>query len=163
VTSRADFSDEEWEILVRAPLLACWAVIAAAPTGSVGTVNELQAMLGVMKETRHATTQDSIIGALAASLRHRLDRSEMRVRELPREVLEQRTLEASREAVALLQAREATVHLPEYRDWVVHLAQAVADASKEGGGLGGSDRVQPQEFTLIDDIRRALDQGGTHG
>lgn len=148
---------------MRTPLLACWAVIAAAPTGSVGTVNELQAMLGVVTNTRRATAQDSIMGALATSLRQRLDRSELRVRELPREVLEQRTLEAGREAVALLRDKEATAHLPEYRDWVVRLAQAVADASKEGGGLGGGDRVQPQESTLIGEIRRALDQGGTDG
>ena len=163
MTSRADFSDEEWEILVRAPLLACWAVIASAPTGSIGTVGEVQAMLGAMVDIRRAHAADSIVGALATSLRHRLDQSELRVRELPEPVLRQRALEAAREALEVLARHQALEELPPYREWLTQLATTVASASKEGGGLGPGGRVQPEESTLIDELREALEQGSTDG
>jgi len=163
MTSRADLSDEEWEILVRAPLLACWAVIAAAPSGTIGTVGELQAMLGAMNDTRHAAPDGSVVGALAESLRRRLNQSELRVRELPEPVVRQRAVEAAREAVALLRSRQADDQLVPYRDWVMALATTVADASKEGGGLGRGDRVQPDESTVMDDVRRALEEGASNG
>ena len=163
MTSRADFSDEEWEILVRAPLLASWAVIAAAPSGTVGTVGELQAMLGAMNDTRRVEPGASVVGALAASLRQRLDRSELRVRELPEEVVRQRALEAAFEAIALLQSHRAEDQVAPYRDWVTGLVTTVAAASKEGGGLGSGTRIQPGESTFIDELRRALQQGGSNG
>lgn len=163
MTSRADFSDEEWEILVRAPLLATWAVIAAAPSGTTGTVGELQAMLGAMNDTRRAEPGTSMVGALAASLRQRLDRSELRVRELPEEVVRQRALEAAREAVALLRSRQADAQVAPYRDWVAGLVTMVASASKEGGGLGSGNRIQPAESGFIDELRRVLEQGGSNG
>ena len=163
MTSRADFSDEEWEVLVLAPLLACWAVIAAAPTGAFGTVGELQAMIGHMNDTRREADTQSVLGGLAASLRHRLNRSELRVQELPKDVVRQRALEAAREAMALLAAREATDQAAPYRDWIIGLATTVADGSKEGGGLSAGDQVRPQESTLIDELRRALEQGTVNG
>ena len=162
MTTRGDFSDEEWEVLVRAPLLACWAVIAAAPSGSVGTVGEVQAMVGEMSDTRRDAS-DELVGVLARSLSQRINQSELRVRELPVEVLRQRAVEAMREATGLLDAKGAAQVRPGFRDWIVSLAQAVAAASKEAGGLGEGGKVQPAEAGLIDELRRALDEGVGNG
>jgi hypothetical protein len=163
MASRADFSDEEWEILVRTPLLACWAVIAAAPSGPIGMVTELQAMLDAMSETRRRAAAGSLVGALSASLRHRINQSELRVNELPLEVVRQRALEAAREAVALLVARGAVDELPPYGDWIMDVARQVSAASKESGGLGAGARVRPEESSLLDDLKRALEPGAANG
>jgi hypothetical protein len=163
MASRADFSDEEWEVLVRTPLLACWAVIAAAPTGPVGMVTELQAMLEAMSETRRRAPAGSLVGALSASLRHRINQSELRVNELPLEVVRQRAIEAAREASALLVARGAVDELPSYGTWIMDVARQVAAASKESGGLGADARVRPAESTLIDELRQALEPGTASG
>ena len=163
MASRADFSDEEWEVLVRTPLLACWAVIAAAPTGPIGMVTELQAMLEAMTETRRRAPTGSLVGALSASLRHRINQSELRVNELPVEVVRQRAVEAAREAVALLVARGAVDELPPYGAWIMDVAGQVAAASKESGGLGAGGRVRPEETSLIDDLKRALEPGTANG
>jgi hypothetical protein len=150
-------------VLVRAPLLACWAVIAAAPSGSIGTVAELQAMLGAMSDTRREAPDGSVVGGLATSLQHRLNNSELHVRELPVEVVRQRAIEAAREAVTLLRTRGATDVEPPYRDWVTGLASRVAGGSKEAGGLGAGDRVHAAEGSIIDGVRQALQEGMDHG
>lgn len=163
MASRADFSDEEWEILVRTPLLACWAVIAAAPTGPIGMVTELQAMLDAMSETRRRAAAGSLVAALSSSLRHRINQSELRVNELPLEVVRQRAIEAAREAVALLVARGAVDELSPYGGWIMDVASQVSAASKESGGLGAGARVRPAEFSLLDDLKRALEPGAANG
>jgi len=163
MASRADFSDEEWEVLVRTPLLACWAVIAAAPTGPVGMVTELQAMLGAMSDTRRRAPAGSLVSALSASLRHRINQSELRVNELPVEVVRLRAIEAAREATALLVARGAQDELAPYASWIIEVAGQVAAASKESGGLGAGARVRPEESSLIDELKRALEPAPVDG
>jgi len=118
-------------------------------------------MLGAMNDTRHQSADGSVVGALAESLRRRLNQSELRVQELPEAVVRQRAIEASREAAALLRSRRADDQLVPYRDWIMALATTVAGASKEGGGLGSGDRVQPGESTVMDDVRKALEEGAS--
>ena len=109
------------------------------------------------------TVLRDLIGALSSSLRHRINQSELRVNELPLEVVRQRAIEAAREAVALLMARGAVDELPPYGAWIMDVASQVSAASKENGGLGAGARVQPAESSLLDDLKRALEPGAANG
>ena len=68
MTTRADFSEEEWATLVRSPMVAGMAITLADPGGPIEVVKETSAVLkfaiGSTGEQR-----DDLVGELARSLR----------------------------------------------------------------------------------------------
>jgi hypothetical protein len=46
MTTKADYTAEEWELLARAPFMVAMAVVAASPSGPIGIIKELSAIGG---------------------------------------------------------------------------------------------------------------------
>ena len=52
MSTKADFSAEEWKLVLRSPLMAGLAVVAASPSGPLGVLREMFAVGKLVHETR---------------------------------------------------------------------------------------------------------------
>ena len=49
MTTKADYTAEEWELLTRGPFMAAMAVVAASPSGPIGIIKEMSAVGRVLR------------------------------------------------------------------------------------------------------------------
>src|SRR4051794_25503806 len=67
MTTKAEFSEEEWATLVRSPLVAGMAITLADPGGPIEVVKETSAVLKVV--TSSSSERDDLVGELAREVR----------------------------------------------------------------------------------------------
>ena len=148
MTAKADFNAEEWELLLEAPPAAGLLVVLSDRGGSI---KETFSMAKAYTEAReqHGASQllDDIVSA-----KPEIDRE----RQGSPEELKQHSLEKLRAAIELLKDRAEPGEVEEYRNFVVGLAERVANARREGFmGLSG-ERVSDDERTAIGEVAAAL-------
>jgi hypothetical protein len=153
MTSRQDFTDEEWTRVRRAPLVAGVAISLADPGGPIEVAKETAATL------RSATlppSQEELLAAVAFDVQ-----ALARQRQNPlgdfRPTGGQQILEELRAVNELVTAKATPQEVEAFRRWLVAAAQAAADAGKEGGFLGfGAERVSAGEQRMLDQVRAAV-------
>jgi hypothetical protein len=164
MSTKADFSAEEWKLVLKAPLMAGLAVVAASPSGPLGVLREMFAVGKLVNETKTQAEgagglSNSLLRSLVADLASPDGRAQLDVAELrgvPPPQLQSHALEACR-AVAALVDRKASREADGVKRWLVAIAQRTAEAAKEGGFLGiGGTRVSENETTAIRDVARSL-------
>jgi hypothetical protein len=148
MSAKADFSDEEWELLLQAPPSAGLVVVASDRGGSV---KESFSMAKAYAEarTQHGASQllDEIVSA-----KPEMDRS----KHGSVDEMKQHCLDNVRNAIELLKAKAGPDEVEDYRRFVTGLAERVADARREGFmGLSG-ERVSDAERAAIVEIEAAL-------
>ena len=153
MTSKQDFTDEEWTRIRRAPLVAGVAISLADPGGPIEVAKETAATL------RSATlppSQEELLAAVAFDVQ-----ALARQRQNPlgdfRPTGGQQILEELRAVNELVTAKATPQEVEAFRRWLVAAAQAAADAGKEGGFLGfGAERVSAGEQRMLDQVRAAV-------
>jgi hypothetical protein len=159
MTSKTDFTDEEWARIKRAPFVAGMAISLADPGGPIEAFKETKATLDTV---RGATGGDR--GELLQELAREVE-AEARERKNPLggfkptsaanagvEILDELS------AVSAVVGEKASPEDAEaFRTWLLDAAQASADAAKEGGFLGfHAERVSAGEQQMLDRLRQAL-------
>jgi hypothetical protein len=149
MTEKADFDAEEWERIATAPAIAAMYVITAEKGGSL---RESMAVGKAYAEARKSTTGspllDEIVSGLGTVSPDRFGSQE-----------EFRAAAVGKvsDARAMLAAKADEAEVGAYRDFVLAVAQRVAEADKSGGFLGiGGERVTAAESAAIDELRAAL-------
>ena len=150
MTTKADFNAEEWGTLAEAPLLAGMRVVTAERGG---TLKESLAVGRTYAEARQHHGESPLLDEIVASP-PAMDPA--RLREGGGDV---RQLASSRvrDAVALIESKASADEAQAYKGFVVSVAEAVANAHKEGGfaGIGGKP-VSENEQAALDEIRSTL-------
>jgi hypothetical protein len=159
MTSRAEFTDDEWARLERAPFVAGLAISIADPGGPIEAVKETAATLRTVVEAAQGTDRGELVGALArdvadAARHHHNPLSGFR----PKGALAgQQVLDELREVNAIVAAKADPDDTAAFRAWLLATAQAAADAAKEGGFLGfHAVRVSEGEQRMLDQLGEAL-------
>ena len=158
MTTKADYTDEEWVALRRAPLVAGLAVSLADPGVPIELTKET---LAAMKVARTPPSQDELLLAVSKDLdtevrTQRLDDLAIRGRTARKQVVEELA-----SVKAILSAKATPEEAASFRLWLVQAAEAAAEAAKEGGFLGvGTVRVSKGEQAMIDRIREILGVAG---
>jgi hypothetical protein len=148
MTGKADFSSEEWEVVLKGPPSAGMIVITAQRGG---TFRESFSMAKAYGEARKQYGESELLDEIA-STKPEIDRT----RYHSPEELKDHGLQHLREAVELLEQKATPEEVDEYRRFVVTLANRVAEAHKEGFlGLSG-ERVSEAEQTAVGEIAEAL-------
>ena len=155
MTSRTDFTEDEWERLGRAPLVAGMAITIADPGGPIETIKESSAALRTLVEAAreggfgefvHAVAQD-----VAAKAQHRenpLAGFKPDRRDPRRDILHE-----LRAVNALLVEKATPEEVAEFREWLKAAAQRAALAATEGGFLGfGGELVSEREQQMLDTL-----------
>ena len=148
MTGKADFSPEEWEVVLKGPPSAGMIVITAQRGG---TFRESFSMAKAYAEARKQHGESQLLDEIA-STKPEIDHT----RYHSVEELKEHGLQHLRDAVEVLGQKATPEEVDEYRRFVLTLANRVADAHKEGFlGLSG-ERVSEAEGAAVAEIAEAL-------
>jgi hypothetical protein len=157
MTTKADFTDAEWETLRRAPMVAGMAITLADPGGPIEVVKETSAVLKFM--TAESAERDDLVGAVASDLRALVQQRKSPVRDFkPRGATAAKEILDELSRANAIAAEKATPEEAQtYRDWLLECARRAAEAAKEGGFMGfNAVRVSEGEQRMLAELAGAL-------
>jgi len=157
MTSKADFTEDEWVKLYRAPLVAGMGVSLADIGGPIEMSKE---SLAAMQTAVTPSEEQGLVVDLSAGLKVVLEEKQNPMSDLkpesgadPRELILDELREANRIVTEKATAEEATG----YRAWVLQSAKNAAEAAKEGGFFGiGAVTVSEGEQTFLSRVEEML-------
>jgi hypothetical protein len=155
VTSRHDFTHEEWARLTRAPLLVGLAISLSDPGGPVELLKEsnaaAQTVLQAAEGGEHGPLVQAVATDVAEQLRHRHNPLGGFQRQGADAI--DAVLDELRAVNALLVDRATRDETVAFREWLRVAAQRAATAAKEGGFLGvGGTLVSDREQDMLEQL-----------
>jgi hypothetical protein len=165
--TRDTFTVDEWAQIISAPASVGALVVTADPSGPLGLIGEFRAIMTSMKEYVGANATNSpLLAAIQSYMttkpteeeeaqlkqwaQKQQDEMQANRPQTPEE-LNERIHASIDTTLALLTAKGATeIDLSNFKAMMVAVAEAVANASKEGGFLGfGGERVSEAEQSVL--------------
>jgi hypothetical protein len=143
MTSKADFTEQEWKLVLEGPPTA-GLIVATAQHG--GTFREALAIGKAYGDARKAHGESELLDEIV-SAKPQVDHTRF---SSPDEMKEH-GLQLLRDAVTLLQGKATADEVEDYKRFVVTLSEKVAAAHREEGAP-----VSPPEQAAIDDISTTL-------
>jgi hypothetical protein len=143
MTSKSDFTDQEWKTVLEGPPSA-GVIVAAAARG--GTFRETFAIAKAYAEARKEHGQSELLDEIE-SAKPEIDHTHFH----SFEELKESGLQHLRDAITVLEQKATTEEIDAYRRFVLTLAQKVASAHREDGV-----EVSGPEQAAIDEITAAL-------
>lgn len=161
MTTKSDFTQDEWQLLLDVPPAVGTAVMYAGRSG-LGSIKESLAMASSILGARHGHEGIELIEALSDARVKDGEKSSIETLSSPyrglsdEEILRDAVGKCS-QAADLLAEKAAPSEMEAYVNWAIEVAEQVALAAKEGGFLGiGGERVSAQEMKALDAIRKAF-------
>jgi hypothetical protein len=158
ISQRKYYSDAEWEILLRAPLYAGNAVMAAGRTSLLQLVKEEKALLAAMIQD----ASGALVGELIIEFRS-LSKDDQKRAEIPADLakVQEFAFAKCREAVALVEHKASPEEARAYKRWILSIARIVAAASGEGsllrrGKATSQTRVSHHEAAVLAELTTLL-------
>ena len=140
MTGKADFTEQEWHLVLEGPPSAGMIVVTAQRGG---TIRETLAIAKAYVEARQQHGESELLDEIVAAkpeLDHRRYHSV--------EELKQDGLQHLRDAVELLERKATPGEVDDYRRFVLTLAEKVASAHREGGAsVGEAERAAIAEIS----------------
>jgi hypothetical protein len=143
MTGKADFTEDEWQLVVEGPPTAGMTVVTAQRGG---TFRETLAIAKAYVEARKQHGESQLLDEIV-SARPEVDRT----RYHSAEELREHGLQHLRDAVELLERKATPEELDEYKRFVLNVADKVANAHREGG-----ESVSADERAAIEAIAATL-------
>ena len=156
MTTKADFPEDEWVRVRRAPLVAGLAISLADPGGPIETAKESMATL---KNATNPPSREQLLTEVALDVQ-----TMAQSRENPLKGFKpagpnpgEGVLEELRGVMAIVAAKASAEEATAFGAWLVVAAQAAADAAKDGGFMGfHAVRVSEREQAMLDQVRQAV-------
>ena len=153
MTTKADFTEEEWARLGRAPLVAGMAITLADPGGPIETLRESSAALQTVIEAAQSGTHGDLVQAVASDFADKA-----RHRQNPMGGFKPKGRDAGEEVLTELRAVNRLLvdkltpeEREQFREWLKTAAQRAATAAKEGGFFGfRAELVSEREQQMLD-------------
>ena len=157
MTTRTDYTEDEWNRLLRGPIVAGLAISIADPGGPIEATKETLASVRVIGDPPEG---EPLLAEISAEVRDRSQNRENPMGDFRLEgaaVAGAQVLDELREIAGILDAKASPTEAVAYRAWMMEAANAAAEAAKEGGFLGiGGQQVSEGEAAMIGRIREAL-------
>ena len=159
MTTKSDFTEEEWQRLERSPIVAGMAITLADPGGPIEAVKESVAAIKTVTEAAQSGGQGELVDEVAKSVTEKAQK-----RQSPLGGFKPKGATAGQEVIEELQAVNAILadkataeDAASFREWLLSAAQRSADAAKEGGFMGfKAERVSEGEQKMLDKLREIL-------
>ncbi len=149
MTRKADFNAEEWSTVVEAPLLAGMRVMTAERGGSI---RETVAIAKTYAKAREQQGESELLDELVAT-----PPALGANRPGSQEEINAMSAERLREAVRILREKASPDEFESYSRFVLSVAEAAAEAHREGGFLKvGGKQVSEGEQAALDEIAATL-------
>lgn len=164
------YSDEEWKIIRSLPQ-AVGAVMAGVKfSGIVGSTKELYASVKNIMAAKDTYKENELIQEIVPNSENAeqamSDSKDQRNFLMDRiktknikstEELKKLVLQDCSESLALLESKEDTETIRQYKEWILDIANDVANAAKEGDFLGfGGERFSEKEQKLYQELKTIL-------
>jgi hypothetical protein len=157
MTTKSDFTDEEWVRVRRAPLVAGMAVSLADPGGPIEMAKESMASL---KSATNPPSREPLLADIALDIESMTQQRQNPLSDLkptqgsdPRQMI----VDELREASALVSSKATAEETAAFKQWLLASAQAAADAAKEGGFMGfGAEQVSQGEKDMLSQVSTAI-------
>jgi hypothetical protein len=159
MTTKADFTEEEWTRLERAPLVAGMAITFADPGGPIEAMKESMAAVKTIVDTARTGSDSELVDALANDVAEKAQRRENPLKGFkPRGTMAGgEILDELREVNEIVTEKATPEEAEAFRNWLRDAAQRTADAAKEGGFLGfNAVRVSEGEQKMLDKLDEVL-------
>lgn len=156
MTTKADYTAEEWAALRRAPTVAGFAVSLADPGGPIELTKE---SVAAMRAAGAPPGDEELLVAVSQDALAQQQQRHNVLKEIDLKAATVRTQleDELRGVTAILDAKATPEEAAAFREWLLQAAQASADAAKEGGFLGiGATRVSEGEKTMLAKLREIL-------
>lgn len=157
MTTKADFTEDEWATLVRAPLVAGMAISFADPGGPIEVLKETSAVIKVV--TSASEDSDDLAGEVAREVRALAQERKNPVRDFkPRGALAgKEILDELGSANEIVAAKATAEEAEAFRAFILECAQRAAEAAKEGGFMGfRAELVSQGEQDMLEQLRSVL-------
>lgn len=159
MTGKAEFTDEEWTRLKRAPFIAGMAISLSDPGGPIELAKETSASLKTVVGAAEDGGRGEFVSAVAAEAvadakGHKNPLHDFK----PKGALAgQEILEELSAVNGIVSAKATREEADAYRAWLNDAAQEAANAAKEGGFFGfHAQRVSEGEQRMLDKLGEAL-------
>lgn len=152
MSTKPDYTDEEWAALRRAPIVAGMAITLADPGGPIEATKETMAAIKAVANPRSseellvAVSQDTL--AMTQQRQNPVGDFKPRGADTGQQILDELG-----NVDRILVAKATPAEQAAFRQWLLAAAQAAADAAKEGGFMGfGAERVSEGEQRMLDQL-----------
>jgi len=159
MTTKSDFTDEEWARLERAPIVAGMAITLADPGGPIEAIKESVAAIKTVTEAAQSGGNGELVDEIAKSVAEKAQQRQSPLGDFkPRGALAgQEILEELQAANALVAEKATPEEAAAFREWLLTAAKRSAEAAKEGGFLGfKAERVSEGEQKMLDKLGEVL-------
>jgi hypothetical protein len=157
MTSKASFTEDEWDRVLRAPLVAGMAITIADPGGPIEISKE---MMATLRAATVPPSQEELLAAVALDIQAMVQQKQNPARNFkPTSAATAGTeiLDELRTVDAIVAEKATPEETQAFRGWLVMAAQAAADAAKEGGFMGfGAVQVSEGEQAMLNQLRSTL-------
>ena len=147
MTSKADFTEEEWTSVLQGPPSAGMIVVTAQRGGSF---RETIAMAKSYGEARKQHGESELLDEIV-STKPQTDHTHYH----SEQELKDAGLQHVRAAIQVLEGKATSEEVEDYKQFVLHLADNVANAHREDGVA-----VSPAEKAAVDEIAAAMGASG---
>jgi hypothetical protein len=158
MTTKENYTEEEWHLLLLAPINAA-TYIMTADMSVVGAVREMKALGKALNDPTPPESAQELINSLVADIqektknKEKLEAPEAEEGQDPREPARQ----SLQQTAVLLDERCTPQETAGFKHWLLDIAQAVAAADKEGSHFGmGGQRISDKEQAALAEIESIL-------
>ena len=162
MTTKADFTQEQWQLLLDVPIMIGMGVMIAGKSG-LGTMKESFAMTKEMIDAVKGHADNELIQAVVnARIKDKEKSTAESLSDNPyagqgREGLVDAAVEKCSQVCGLLDEKCTQAEAMEYKQWSMKIGEKVAMAASEGGFLGfGGVQVSEEEKQALAKISQAL-------
>ncbi len=162
MTTKADFSDEQWQLILDVPIMVGMGVMIAGKSG-LGTMKESFALTKEMIDAVKGHADNELIQSVVnARLKDKEKSTAETLTNNPytgqgREGLVDAAVEKCEQVCAVLAEKCTDQEAQEFKQWAMHIGEKVAMAASEGGFLGfGGEQVSVEEKQALAKISQAL-------
>ena len=158
MTTKSDFTEDEWSRITRAPFVAGMAISLADPGGPIEATKETMATL---KSATNPPSREQLLAEVALEIQAMAQQRQSPLKGYRPSAdgppAGEQVLEELRAVSALVAAKAEPEEAAAFGRWLVTAAQAAAEAAKEGGFMGfGAQQVSDREAAMLDQVRAAV-------
>ena len=157
MTTKSDFTEQEWLQVRRAPLVAGMAISLADPGGPIDMAKETMA---TVKSATNPPSREQLLTEVALDIQSMTQQKQNPLSDFKLSKdgpAGQQILDELRAVNGIVASKATPEETAAFSQWLLTIAQAAADAAKEGGFLGfGATQVSQGEKEMLDQVRSAL-------
>lgn len=158
MTSKSDYTEQEWEGLLQAPIMAgMYIMVADVSMTAMG--KEMAGMLKAIQGQEAPNAAKGLVSAVVADIvakssnKEKLEQPELDKHQDPK----MQIMKILKEDLAVLDEKSTPEEKSGFGAWLMTVAQATAEAGREGGFLSiGSVRVSDKEKAALAELNAVV-------